>query len=385
MKDGVVTTLKAGEVTITAKAGEQTATCVITVKSKVIAVTGITLDKTAVELVEGESVTLVATVSPENATDKSVTWTSSDETVATVKDGVVTTLKAGEVTITAKAGEFIATCVVTVSASGTKIAYLCGANETTEAIYIALVKAGYNVTALNYDDMELTEEIVTNDFVGKYEAVVLAGSTSSKANLAKSYTELLGKVNVLSTKAFWYASPAEAGTKGNNPGNADNPSLNLVKVAGYEAHPIYAGITDNEFAVFNAVDAITTGKYLQGNGSFANNTPEQSTLGTANGANCIGEAWFGDKGWLIIPVDGDNATKFSLTADGETLFVNALNYLLAGEKYEADGIEAIHAAGVQWPADIYDITGRMVKKGVTSLEGLQKGLYLINGKKVMIK
>lgn len=79
-----------------------------------IAVTGVTLDQEAVELEIGATATLKATVTPEDATDKTVTWTSSDEAVATVKDGVVTAVKAGTATITAKAGEFEATCVVTV-------------------------------------------------------------------------------------------------------------------------------------------------------------------------------------------------------------------------------------------------------------------------------
>ena len=61
-----------------------------------IDVTSITLDQTAVELLEGATVTLVATVAPENATDKTITWTTSNEAVATVADGVVTAVAAGE-------------------------------------------------------------------------------------------------------------------------------------------------------------------------------------------------------------------------------------------------------------------------------------------------
>lgn len=80
-------------------------------------VTGITLDKTAATVEIGESLTLTATVSPYNATIKTVTWKSSDETVATVVDGVITTLKDGTADITATANDgsgVFATCALTV-------------------------------------------------------------------------------------------------------------------------------------------------------------------------------------------------------------------------------------------------------------------------------
>ena len=113
--DGVVTALAAGTATITAKAGDKEATCVVTVEKKVIAVSGIALDQTAATLTEGETLTLKATVSPDDATDKTVTWTSSNESVATVdNNGVVTAVAAGTATITATAGDYSATCVVTV-------------------------------------------------------------------------------------------------------------------------------------------------------------------------------------------------------------------------------------------------------------------------------
>ena len=79
-----------------------------------IVVTGITLDRTSVELTEGETTTLVATVAPDDATVKMVAWSTSDEAIATVDNGVVTAVAAGTATITAKAGDKEATCVVTV-------------------------------------------------------------------------------------------------------------------------------------------------------------------------------------------------------------------------------------------------------------------------------
>ena len=82
-----------------------------------VAVTGVTLDKETASVNVGETVTLTATVAPENAADKTVSWTSTDENVATVADGVVSGVAAGTATITAttKDGGFTAACVVTVS------------------------------------------------------------------------------------------------------------------------------------------------------------------------------------------------------------------------------------------------------------------------------
>jgi uncharacterized protein (TIGR02145 family) len=110
--DGVVSAVAAGAATITATAGEQTATCAVTVTP--VAVTGISLDKTTLPLTIGETYTLTATVSPDNATDKTVTWTSSDNSVANVAGGVVTAVADGVATITATAGGQTATCTVTV-------------------------------------------------------------------------------------------------------------------------------------------------------------------------------------------------------------------------------------------------------------------------------
>lgn len=84
----------------------------------IIPTTGITLNQTSGTLTEGDTVTLAATVSPSNASNKSVTWESSNSTVATVADGVVTALRAGTATITAKTVDgFTATYTLTVEAA----------------------------------------------------------------------------------------------------------------------------------------------------------------------------------------------------------------------------------------------------------------------------
>ena len=81
-----------------------------------IEVSGVSLDQTSLTLTVGGTASLAATVSPADATDKTVTWSSSNESVATVKNGTVTAVAVGSATITAKAGSKSATCSVTVSA-----------------------------------------------------------------------------------------------------------------------------------------------------------------------------------------------------------------------------------------------------------------------------
>lgn len=84
-----------------------------------VAVTEVKITSTVTEVKVGETITLTATVLPENATDKTVTWTSDNNEVATVKDGVVTGVKAGEATITASAGGKTDKFKVTVKAAAT--------------------------------------------------------------------------------------------------------------------------------------------------------------------------------------------------------------------------------------------------------------------------
>ena len=83
-----------------------------------VRVTGVTLNRTTLELTVGGSETLIATIMPADATNRSVAWTSSDEQVATVNNnGVVTAISAGTavITVTTADGAHTAACTVTVS------------------------------------------------------------------------------------------------------------------------------------------------------------------------------------------------------------------------------------------------------------------------------
>ena len=101
-----------------------------------VSVTGVTLNKTSTELTVGQSETLTAAVEPSNATNKNVTWSSSAESVATVEDGKVTAVGAGEatITVTTEDGGFTDTCEVTVNAAPVPVTGVT-LSQTQESLY----------------------------------------------------------------------------------------------------------------------------------------------------------------------------------------------------------------------------------------------------------
>ncbi|MCQ2153045.1 MAG: Ig-like domain-containing protein [Bacteroidales bacterium] len=103
-RDGIVDAVAAGKaiVTVMTEDGKYKAHCTVNVLEKVVHVTGVALNKTTLSLKEGEQFTLVPTVTPDNAADKSVRWSSDHEAIVTVSaEGVVKALKAGKAIVTA--------------------------------------------------------------------------------------------------------------------------------------------------------------------------------------------------------------------------------------------------------------------------------------------
>lgn len=123
-QEGLVTAVGEGKATITVKTndGGFSASCEVTVKKKVIAVTGVKLSAASMTLREGDKGTLTATVEPANATNKNVEWWTSDLDVVSVtstsggSNGYVEARGAGKATVTVKTedGEFSASCEITV-------------------------------------------------------------------------------------------------------------------------------------------------------------------------------------------------------------------------------------------------------------------------------
>ena len=113
--NGVVTAVGTGAATITATAGTLTATCVVTVPQLA---TGLDVEPKKLHLAPGAAKTLNLIVTPEGTETGALTWTSSDDTVATIADGKVTAVADGTATITVTNGTLTATMTVTVDAYG---------------------------------------------------------------------------------------------------------------------------------------------------------------------------------------------------------------------------------------------------------------------------
>ena len=167
-KDGVVTAKKAGKATIVAKAADESgkyASCVVTVTEEKKEVTGVTLNKSSLNLGVGGSEVLSATVLPADATNKQVTWLSSTPSVATVsQSGVVTGVKEGttQISVITADGSKTAICSVTVSGQaqtepGTQTGGIVdpATGKTAAATFSGMeIELDYTSTAYNGSDKE---------------------------------------------------------------------------------------------------------------------------------------------------------------------------------------------------------------------------------------
>lgn len=167
-KDGVVSAKKAGKATIVAKAADESgkyASCVVTVTEEKKEVTGVTLNKSSLNLGVGGSEVLSATVLPADATNKQVTWLSSTPSVATVsQSGVVTGVKEGttQISVITAEGSKTAICSVTVSGQaqtepGTQTGGIVdpATGKTAAATFSGMeIELDYTSTAYNGSDKE---------------------------------------------------------------------------------------------------------------------------------------------------------------------------------------------------------------------------------------
>ena len=200
---GKVTGVSAGSATITVKTkdGSKVATCNVTVKNSVIPVTGVTLNKTALNLVTGASESLVATISPSNATNKNVEWTSSNTNVATVDTtGKVKAISTGSAIITVKTkdGAKVATCNVTVknpviSANENK---LIGEDRYKTAIKVSNRGWSKSDNVVIVNSSAIVDALSATPFAKMKNAPILLTGAENLNNETKKEITRLGAKNV---------------------------------------------------------------------------------------------------------------------------------------------------------------------------------------------
>ena len=208
--NGKVTAIAQGTAKITATADGKSAGCSVTVTAKPVPVTGIELDKTAITLEIDETHTLTATLAPDNATDKTVTWTVAPTGVVSVENGVITALKDGTATVTATANGKSANCTVTVNAPLTNadvMKYLNDMNFIKRIVegeggeYVAsnvkdviwyVTKDGKNITGAN---LLFTYQIDANRLVPHLDNIIFNEPLTQKSIIEnKTVTSTISKL-----------------------------------------------------------------------------------------------------------------------------------------------------------------------------------------------
>ena len=419
--DGHVTALAAGTptITVTTVDGSFTATCNLTISN--VAVSGVTLDKDEATIYTGavgNTVQLTATVAPANATNKAVTWTSSEESVARVSNtGLVTAVAVGTTTITVTTtdGGFTATCDITVDVDpgSAEKPYTCA-----EAI-AAQVAAGGDVTdkyvkgivtKISGSNYWISDDGVVNNtqfecYNGKQED----GTTSidntylnvgdvvvAHGNITKySTTYELASGNVVYSKT----RPVVTITRNNNDyGTAtlDVRTVTAVPTEGYRlANPKYtvtgsATIVDNgdnTFSLSNIWDDCTIQINFEAIPSHTLNyavTPANAgtvTLGTSSvkegattSAEAAAEAGYKFVGWSITGTGASlsstttnpttvtmGTTDATLTATFEAVTTYEINWSVNGSIVKTENVE--EDADINFAAPMSGVPSGYVFKG----------------------
>lgn len=420
---------------------------VVTYAAATIDVTGVSLGETSLELEAGSNATLTANVAPANASNKNVTWNSDNTSVATVdKYGVVTAQAVGTatITVTTEDGSYTATCDVTVTAAPVATALLdfttndwgisVSPDKTIDAT--DFTSGGYTVTIEGSSDNGYYFDN-DNIMIGKAGASLTlpafpfnvkkikvygtdAASGSVKFNIFVDGTPV--STEVTSSKITQeFIINEENHAAGNRyiikVTNANNMRISKIEVFGYVSVTIgsagfatlftpaaldfsgVAGLTaytaakEGDVVRLTKVDNVpaNTGVVLEGTaGTYS--IPAIATSSTAKGeltGNATeATAWNAESGY----------TYYVLASTGSGVEFRPVNKgeIAAGKaflKVKVDNGNTVHAFNVVFGDEtsisevvrdgekesaIFDLSGRRVAKPA-------KGLYIVNGKKILVK
>ena len=329
--EGKVTAVALGEATITATCGEVSTYCTVTVVAT--PAESITISQETATLKVGETVELTATVMPEDATDKTVSWTSSDEAVATVDaEGKVTAVALGEATVTAKCGEVSTYCTVTVVATP--------AESITISQETATLKVGETV--------ELTATVMPEDATDK-----TVSWTSSDEAVATVDAE--GKVTAVALgEAEITATAADGSGISANCLVTVNPVLAESLIISPES---WNGVANESFRITAVVKP--------------DNTTDKTLMWSTNDATI---ATVDDNGLVSVLKEGSCRITVA-TVDGSNLTAECIITGMSGIDCIFDVDDA--------KADVYNIKGMLLKRQCdkTELKLLAPGVYVVRNNK----
>ena len=261
VENGVVTAVSKGEtiIRVTTEVGSKTDECKVIVKESddPVAVTGVKLAYNDLTLKIGKSFTLIATVEPANATNKAVTWSSSNSTVASVTNkGVVQAKAAGtaDITVTTADGGHTATCSFTVTTedvplTGLKISpaekhIKVGQASTLDVKYEPVTATLKGVTWATSD-----AAIVTVDQDGNLKGVAVGEAVITVKSKQNETIKSTSKVIVDPTTAIEDATFANVVV-------APNPFGNQLRIANYDLR--------GKYALYNTQGVVVTSGVLEG-------------------------------------------------------------------------------------------------------------------------
>jgi len=240
--EGNITAKKAGTatITVTTKDGGYKADVKVTVSKDAVSVTGVSLNKTSLSLKVNESATLTTTIKPSNATNKNVTWSSSNPDIVSVSaSGKVTAKSAGTatITVTTKDGSYKATCKVTVTSvkvTGVSLNKTSLSLKVNETSTLTATVNPSNATNKNVTWSSDNASIVTVDSNGKVTAksagtatitvTTKDGSKTATCKITVTNVEVTG-VSLNKGSLSLYVDGTDTLTATVNPSNATNKDV----------------------------------------------------------------------------------------------------------------------------------------------------------------
>ena len=288
VQNGVVTANSAGTatITVTTEDGNKTAQCQVTVIQKpieIIHVQGVSLDKTNITLTEGETDTLTATVMPDDATNKNITWSTSNPDVVSVQNGVVTANSAGTatITVTTEDGNKTATCQVTVEEQPVQIIHVeeVSLNKEKDTLEIGnTTNLNASITPSDATNQKIiwtssNPDVATVNDYGVIKALkegtTIITATSEDGNISDSCEiTVIKKTN---TDDDIYQDD-DQNTGGNNTNTGNNSNNNSATSTNNTGNSANSGNNDNSENRDDGNMNITVGQINQGNSPQVDNT-----------------------------------------------------------------------------------------------------------------